>query len=395
MKNRWIAALLLLVLALALLAPAAAMAEPAAYTMTLGIKEKYQINVSSIPGAAGKDVIYATSNKKIATVSSTGLITPRRRGTVKIAVAYEGKALAICTITVLNGPRKVTLNAKTAVVNAGEKVQLTATLPKKSSSAITFESDNTAVATVNAAGEVTGVAPGTAVITARAYNNRKAKCSVTVLAGKAPTKVTLNVDKLSIQKKEKFTLEPAVGSGEEAAYFFASANKKIATVSADGVVTGKRKGTTQITVRTHNGKSATVTVVVKGKLKNLYGYLTNKPKTFVKYAKRLKMKKDTTGGDTSVMYYNSQAALIMGSNYCQVSLSPANNPTYCLEGIDTTMTAEQAAAKLVANGWALANSKIVDGNSVRAYTKEGDATHNIVISADGDDILSLDAIWNW
>lgn len=396
MKKRAIATLLMLALALAALLPAAAVAEPTVLSMSLGKGEKYQINTAAIPGAEGKQLVFATSNKKVATVSTDGVITANRKGTAKIAVGYEDKALAVCTVTVLGAPKKIAFAEKNVVVSVSDTKQLEVALPKKTASTLTFESSAPAVATVDGAGKVTAVAGGHAVITVKTFNGKSASCALIVLAGAAPKEVKLNAETLSIQQKETFTLKPTVNEGAEAVYFYASANPKIATVNAEGVVTGKKKGTTQIAVKTHNGLTASVTVVVKGKLKDVYGALTNSPKTFLKYAKKLKMKRDTTGtSTTSVMYYNDQMALIMTANSCQISLNPTTAPKYCVQNIDASMTAEQAAEKLVANGWALADTKTVDGIDVRAFTKNGDATRPITISADGNDIRSIDAFWTW
>ena len=41
---------------------------------------------------------------------------------------------------------------------------------------------------------------------------------------------------------------------------YATSNKRICTVSADGLVTAKKNGTAVITATTHNGKTAEITV---------------------------------------------------------------------------------------------------------------------------------------
>ena len=395
MKRRMIAAFVLLALALTLL-PTLAAAEPTVLTMTLGAKETYQINTAAIAGAEGKQLVFATSNKKVATVSSDGLITAKKRGTAKIAVGYDDTALAVCTVTVLNAPKKIAFEEKSKVISAGDTQPLTVVFPKKAGGTVTYESSAPAVATVSADGKVTGVASGTAVITAKTYNGKTAQCGVAVLSGKAPTKLYVNTDTVSIQVKETFKVTPSVEEGADAVYEYATSNKRIATVSADGVITGKKKGTCTIAVKTHNGVTANVNVIVKGKLKDLYGSLTDNPKTFVKYAKKLKMKLDKTNTETNtLMYYNDQAALIMNANSCQVSLNPTTSPKYCIQAIDCTMTAELAATKLVANGWTLADTKTTDGIQIRAFTKGTDTTHYITISADGNDIRSVDAYWTW
>lgn len=396
MKNRLVATLMLLALVLAALLPATALAEPAVFELTLGVKEKYQINTSAISGAEGHQLVFATSNKKVATVSADGVITAKRKGTAKIAVGYDDVALAVCTVTVQAAPKKLTLSAKNMVLYLGESGQLTTTLPKNTASTIAFESSDPAVATVDGSGKVTSVSGGHAIITASTFNGKKASCALVVLTGKAPATVSAGVEGLSLQVKETFQLTPVLDEGAQAMYSYATSNRKVATVSSDGVVTAKKKGTTKITITTHNGLTATVTVLVKGKLTDVYGSLTNAPKTFLKNVKKLKLKKDKTGDDsTSVMYYNDQLALIMTANSCQVSLSPTTKPKYSILGIDATIPAEQAAAKLVAAGWALADTKTVDGISVAAFTKGGDTTHPISISADGSAIRSIDAFWTW
>ena len=202
MKRRMIAAFVLLALALTLL-PTLAAAEPTVLTMTLGAKETYQINTAAIAGAEGKQLVFATSNKKVATVSSDGLITAKKRGTAKIAVGYEDTALAVCTVTVLNAPKKIAFEEKSKVISAGDTQPLTVVFPKKAGGTVTYESSAPAVATVSADGKVTGVASGTAVITAKTYNGKTAQCGVAVLSGKAPTKLYVNTDTVSIQVRHR------------------------------------------------------------------------------------------------------------------------------------------------------------------------------------------------
>ncbi len=396
MKNRWIATLVLLALALAALLPAAAIAEPIVLSMTMGIDETYQIKTSAITGAEGKQLMFATSNKKVVSVSADGLITAHRTGTAKIAVGYDDTALAVCTVKVLGKPNSLSMSRKNLVLNVGETGQLTARLPKKTGSIITYESSDPAVATVSADGNVTAVAAGHAVVTAKTYNDKTAGCAVMVLAGKAPATLDAGIEALPLQVKESFKLAPVVEDGAEAVFAYSSSNKRIATVNADGVITAKKRGKAKITVMAHNGLTATVNVTVSAKRTNLYSALTDKPKTFLKTVKKLKMRRGSADNSAeSVMYYNSQAALIMTANSCQVTLIPANKPKYSILGLDGSMSVELATMKLLNNGWMLVGTKNVDGVDVRAYAREGDLTHLIAISAEGSALRSIDAFWLW
>jgi uncharacterized protein YjdB len=119
----------------------------------------------------GRVVTWASTNPAAATVSSSGLVTGVAAGTATITATSEGQS-GTATVTVIFVPvASVTVSPASASVPAGQTVQLTAT-PKDASGAplsgrtVTWSSDNTAVATVSSSGLVTGVAVGTATITA-------------------------------------------------------------------------------------------------------------------------------------------------------------------------------------------------------------------------------------
>lgn len=120
---------------------------------------------------------------------------------------------------------------------------------------ITWSSSNKKVATVNSKGVVTAKAKGTAVITATC-GEYKATCKVSV---KTPT-LKLAKTSASIKVGKKTTIKATATPTGTVKY--TSSNKKIATVSSKGVVTGKKKGTAKITV-TCNGVSKTFKVTVK------------------------------------------------------------------------------------------------------------------------------------
>ena len=60
-----------------------------------------------------------------------------------------------------------------------------------------------------------------------------------------------------------FWMEVAAFLGIATKYTWSSSDPAVATVSAGGVVRGRRKGTVTITVTTDNGKQARVKVTVK------------------------------------------------------------------------------------------------------------------------------------
>jgi hypothetical protein len=116
-------------------------------------------------------------------VSKTGKITGRKAGKATVTVKTQNGKTAKVTVKVLKAPSKVTLDKNSASLMEGESLKLKVTLPSNTYSKITWSSSNNGVATVSAAGKVTAVAAGTATITARTFNNKKATCKVTVKSG--------------------------------------------------------------------------------------------------------------------------------------------------------------------------------------------------------------------
>jgi acid phosphatase type 7 len=119
----------------------------------------------------GRTVTWASSNTAAATVNGSGLVTGVAVGTATITATSEGKS-GTASITVITVPvASVTVTPSPASVQQGFTVQLTAT-PRDangnplSGRTVSWSSSNTAAATVNGSGLVTGVAVGSATITA-------------------------------------------------------------------------------------------------------------------------------------------------------------------------------------------------------------------------------------
>ena len=70
---------------------------------TIGLKGKVQLNATVLPAnAANKKIKWTTSNKKIATVSSNGLVTAKKKGNCTItATTVDGGKKASCKIKVV------------------------------------------------------------------------------------------------------------------------------------------------------------------------------------------------------------------------------------------------------------------------------------------------------
>ncbi len=234
-------------------------------TLTVYLGEKETLKATLTPSKpTNKKVKWSTSNKKIATVSSKGVITPKKPGTVKITVTtVDGGLKATCKVTVKRAIKSFTLNKKTLSINKGASYTLKVSKkPTDATEKITFSSSNKKVATVSSKGVVKGIKKGTATITAKTEKGLTFKCKVTV---KQPvTSVKISKTKASVYIGSKLTLSAKVlpENANSKTVKWTTSDKKIATVK-DGVVTPEKTGKVTITAKSSNGKKATCTVTVK------------------------------------------------------------------------------------------------------------------------------------
>lgn len=159
-----------------------------ATSTTVDIKGKVKVSVyKTKPSKASKSVKWKSSNKKVATVSKSGYVTGKKKGTVKITATSKKKKRVKKTIKikVTNLKAKSVKMSKTsAILFPNDKTTLKATVKGSAgfyNQGVTWKSSNTSVATVNSKGSVTAKKAGKATITATEKGgSKKATCAVTV-----------------------------------------------------------------------------------------------------------------------------------------------------------------------------------------------------------------------
>lgn len=145
---------------------------------TLGRGEKFRLKATARP--AGTKLTFKSSNKKVAVVGPRGKVKARKVGKAVITVKASNGKQVKCTITVKKAPKKLTLKAKKRTLKVKRTLKLKARLSEKSAGRITWKSSNKKIATVSANGTVKALRKGKVTITARTYNNKKAKITLTI-----------------------------------------------------------------------------------------------------------------------------------------------------------------------------------------------------------------------
>ena len=213
----------------------------------------------------GKNKVkWNSKNRKIATVSSKGVVTAKAVGKTKIIAETDGKKYS-CKVSVK--PIEVTgikLNKETLSLKEGASYKLKASIQPQNASdkAVSWDSDDASVATVSD-GVVTAIAEGTATITARSSNDMTASCEVSVSKPQA-SEVILSETSVTLKEGQNHTLTATVKpeNAKDKTVTWSSDNASVATVS-DGIITARREGMALITAKTVNNKEATCLVAVE------------------------------------------------------------------------------------------------------------------------------------
>ena len=220
---------------------------------------------------------WKSSNAAIASVDANGKVTGVAAGEATITVTTEeGGKTATCKVIVSDKEIKVTgvkLNKSETSILVGDNETLTATvLPEDATNQkVTWKSDKPEIASVDANGKVTAVKAGEATITVTTEDGGKtATCKVTVSeTSVAVTGVTLNKTALTLNIGASETLSATVApvDATNKKVTWKSSDAAVATVDANGKVTGVAAGEAIITVTTEDGgKTATCKVTVKPNL---------------------------------------------------------------------------------------------------------------------------------
>jgi serine/threonine protein kinase len=250
---------------------AAVVIEPDAPSLVADSTLQLRAHARSAQGAEleGRPVKWSAAAGGVVQLSVDGKLTGLKAGAAEVTAECEG-VRAVVKVTVTPPPVAaiaVTPTERTVIV--GDSAAFSARLTDANGKAITdrtvsWTSETPATVAISPRGIVTGIAPGTASITAKA-EGKEARAQVTVKPVPVAS-VTIGETaplELGDERRLEVVVKDAKGvalSGR--AVKWSSSSPSVATVSADGKVTAVAAGTARIAAESE-GKSATVAVTVK------------------------------------------------------------------------------------------------------------------------------------
>lgn len=235
-------------------------------TVTINIGEELQLNAEIKPETAENEIAWSSSKSSIATVDDSGLVTPLKAGTATITVKTDNGKKDSVKVKVVDKhkPSSIQLPTPPAVVNVGEPFELVPSIePADAMTYLIWKSSDESVATVED-GIVTFHKKGSVSIGVKTHNGKTDIVSFNVEDPYTPTSISISgnssieiaVDELHMAYS-RMTPSTAVST-----LTWSSSNSAVATVDANGLITGVAAGKVTITVKTHNGKQASISVTV-------------------------------------------------------------------------------------------------------------------------------------
>ena len=257
--------------------------ETGSYTANMLLGSSQQLSPTVRPWNCTDSVIYISDDTSVVTVSSSGVVQAVGVGTTRVTAAAGNQICAYTIAVSMDSSMIVTemdlsLSSNTIYVGNSVSAQLQVRPTSASNYAtVTLTSSNEKVATVNNFGRVTGIAPGTATITATC-GSITATTQVTVISIPSTETTTTTVPaSSSTNSGQVITVNPSYvvlkpgatrtltasvkPSSASQKFTYKSGNSSIATVSPSGVITAVGTGSTSITV-SNGTASAMVTVIV-------------------------------------------------------------------------------------------------------------------------------------
>ena len=239
--------------------------------LTLAMGGTAVLNATVLPAdATNKEVTWASSEPKVATVDKDGKVSAVGVGEATITVTSKADSTKFATCAVIVTYADVTsvsLDKETLDLTKGETAALTATVePATADQTVIWKSDNEDVATVDNSGKVTAVGVGKAIITATS-GGMTAECKVTVSYAEV-TGITLDQTEVTLAAGGTTELKATVSpSNADQNVTWTSSDGKVASVN-NGKVTGINEGEATITATAAGGKAVEckVTVTAEGEV---------------------------------------------------------------------------------------------------------------------------------
>lgn len=184
--------------------------------VTMNVKESVTIDVAFLPANTSSNLTWRPNDKSIVSIAydskkQIATLTGLAPGTTDINITSSEGIVSNVKVTVRQPASAIAIQEKKVIVFSGQTVGVTLTMtPPNSTDTLVWESDDTAVATVDEKGQITGVAPGETYIFVTAYNGGAQTCftRVAVTVYDAMQGIALPQEEYAMNEGESIIITP-------------------------------------------------------------------------------------------------------------------------------------------------------------------------------------------
>lgn len=231
------------------------------------VSDSIQVTYNPADTTDSKAIVWSSDKEAVATVAQDGKVTGVGAGDAIITATGANGITKSCIAHVKELPiESITLNHTDKEVEQGQTLGLSVTYYPANTTdakAVVWSSSDKTVASVDAAGTVTAVKGGRAVITATTANGKQAVCNIFVPIHLTGISVNGTESLLRKETKKLLVTYAPENTTDDKKVSFTSSAPEVATVDVNGMITGVKEGTAVITATAATGgfkTQCTVTV---------------------------------------------------------------------------------------------------------------------------------------
>ena len=219
--------------------------------------------------ATNRNVIWSSSNNKIATVDQTGHVTAKGEGSVVIsATAADGGGVSDSIIIHVVVPvKQIKLSKDIITIYVGDTYNLKAAVSPANASfkKVNWTSESESIAKVYPNGDVVGMAAGRTVIHAVSTDGENVTGDCTVIVKEHIGTITIKdyPEQMNIGEEANFVADVAPETASNKDVIWTTSDPTVATVDSKGKVTATGEGKAVITATAADGGGASASVVIR------------------------------------------------------------------------------------------------------------------------------------
>jgi uncharacterized protein YjdB len=235
--------------------------------LNLKTGEAYYLKPTLTPkDSTDNDLVWESSDTKIAIVDDNGKVIAKDAGTAIIMARTEVGGVAYCKVTVTEPVKGLILNFSEKTIFIGDEFKLKVSVSPSEASelGVTWKSSNPKVATISKTGEVTGLVGGVTVITCTTLDGGySATCVLTVRESVTTIKLDYETYRLGVKKTATLNATVTTETATNLKVFWSTSNDRVATVNQKGKVTGIALGYATITATAMDGSEVEASCEVR------------------------------------------------------------------------------------------------------------------------------------